>query len=236
MVFSQEIDEDSLKLNSTKDSLNVYINGQIWLVSNPEKNQKAASEVAPMVTNGSFETVEGCVVGIFSQEVGREFLTLIKTLKIKHHYISASGRYFSIAPSSGEDVSAFYRRVLPVLRRQRWVESAGPFLYSYSNSGDSLLHQNFMGRFRHDICYLKGSIYLQVQLGIDATALEALMNKPGITKVSRPTDRVGFIVDLDEAMGLDIIRLGEEWAKETYVQKVDVHIECLLLGDMRDNR
>jgi hypothetical protein len=205
-------------LSSLQD-FRVYVLGKHYDVADPRLYQKAASEAEPLGENGSFSRVDGCIIGVFSQVADREFLAFMRRHHIAHHYVDSPGGYFSIAPSSGEDAEDFYRRVLPLLRSQDWVRDAGP-----------LLSQESQG-----ILFLTGGIYVEFTGNADAAMKAKVLSHPGVLKTAALPGMVGVVVYFEDGMGLDIVRLAEEFKNQPGIHTADVLTERIEKGDLREH-
>lgn len=150
--------------------------------------------------------VRGCIIGQFALPAEKEFLAFAQQHQLKLTYIDISNAYFSLAPSSGQTEAWLYGTVLPELRQQAWVREAGPFWNGNENG----------------FVFVPPTIYLEFYMDTPAPDRDAVLAHPQIKSVQRLTDRVGVMVEVDPALGLDVLALAESWMQTPGVRYADV--------------
>ena len=214
-----EIPLPSMVILARKDELVYTQQGLPIPVPDPARYTRTAilenGEVSP---GGSLLGITGCVIGTFREIDLPAFHKFVEENKIPLYHEDLQHNWFAIAPGPWTTQKAFYGEVLESLRTQAWVAEAGPILEAHPDR----------------YLFVTKELYIQAANG-QRTELEAfLRTHQDIVAISPCTDRPGFTVTVDSSLGTDILPLTRSLADHPMVAFADVHINRIVIADLRD--
>lgn len=187
--------------------LTSYHQGQGTPAPDPRPRQQAWDQLGGSLplTSAPY-AVRGCIMGQYARPAEKDFLAFAKRHQLKLTYSDISKNYFSLAPGSGQTEAWLYGTILPELRQQAWVRDAGPFWNGIENG----------------FVFVPPTIYLEFFMDTPSPDRDAVLAHAQIKSVKRLTDRVGVMVEVDPALGLDVLALAESWLQTPGVRYADV--------------